>query len=120
MNVFPAQFILDFNQCLLKLKQNSAQLTLDTNTLQALLLVAIKDDDFESIQDDILKKPENGIESILKDLSNCDTSLQIKDAAHDGKIACSSRMSSSSNLGSCPLLTDFKNTWKWCTVGGYR
>ena len=95
-NVVPVQFISDFNQCLLKLKQNNAQLASDTDTLRALLLVAIQDDDFESIRDDILKKPENGIESILKDLRERDTSLQIKDAAHDGKMSRSRRTSSAS------------------------
>ena len=78
----PTKFISDFNECLLWLKKNKAGLASDTDTLRALLLVAIQDDQFELVQDSIVKEPTWGIDEILKDLWEQETSLHIKDSAH--------------------------------------
>ena len=58
---------------------------MDTDTLQALLLVAIQDDQFELVWDMIVNEPTRGMEEILKDLHEWETSLQIKDSAHGEK-----------------------------------
>ena len=42
-DVMPTKFIVDFNECLLWLKKNKDGLVTDTDTLRALLLVAIQD-----------------------------------------------------------------------------
>ena len=84
-DVIPAKFIADFNECLLQLKKNKAGLATDTDTLRALLLVAIQDEQFEPVQDTIVKEPTRGIDEILKDLRDRETSLQIKDSAHAEK-----------------------------------
>ena len=84
-DVVPTKFIVDFNECLLRLKKNKAGLVTDTDMLQALLLVAIQDEQFEPIRDTIVKEPTRGIDEILKDLRDQETSLQIKDSAHAEK-----------------------------------
>jgi hypothetical protein len=53
------------------------------DTLHALLLVAIQDDQFETIHDNIVYKPMLSIDEILKDTCECDTSMQMKDDAHN-------------------------------------
>ena len=78
----PTKFIADFNECLSRLKKNKAGLATDTDTLRALLLVVIQDDQFKLVWDTIVKEPTRGMEEILKDLREWETSLQIKDSAH--------------------------------------
>ena len=56
-DVVPTKFIKDFNECLLRLKKNKAGLAMDTDTLWALNLVAIQDEQFEAIRDTIVKEP---------------------------------------------------------------
>jgi hypothetical protein len=51
----------------------------DMDTLHALLLVAIQDDQFEMIHDNIVHKPTLSIDEILKDIREHDTSMQMKD-----------------------------------------
>ena len=84
-DVVPTKFISDFNEFLLWLKKNKAGLALDTDTLWAVLLVAIQDNQFELVQDSIVKEPTQGMEEILKDLCEWETSLHIKDSAHADK-----------------------------------
>ena len=84
-DIMPTKFIVDFNECLLRLKKNKAGLVTDTDTLRALLLVAIQDDQFEPVRDTIVKEPTRGVDEILKDLHDWETSLQIKDSAHAKK-----------------------------------
>ena len=64
---------------------NKAGLATDTDTLQALLLVAIQDEQFEPVWDMIVKEPTRGVDEILKDLHDQETLLQIKDSAHAEK-----------------------------------
>ncbi len=48
------KFISDFRDCLQRLRKNNARISDDTDTLRALLLVAIQDDDFEIVRDSIV------------------------------------------------------------------
>ena len=50
------------------LKKNKAGLATDMDTLRALLLVVIQDEQFEPVQDMIVKEPTRGVDKILKDL----------------------------------------------------
>jgi hypothetical protein len=56
-DVTPTSFIANFKECLLRLQKHNAKLAEDTDTLRALLLVAIQDDQFETIRDNIVHKP---------------------------------------------------------------
>jgi hypothetical protein len=47
----------------------------DMDTLRALLLVAIQDDQFEMIRDNIVHKPTLSIDEILKDIHEQNTSM---------------------------------------------
>jgi hypothetical protein len=47
------------------------------------LLVAIPDDQFETICDNIVHKPMLSINEILKEIRERDTSMQMKDGAHN-------------------------------------
>jgi hypothetical protein len=75
------KFISDFRDCLQRLRKNNARLADDTDTLRALLLVSIQDDDFEMVRDSIVHKPDLSIESILTKLRERETSLMMKDQA---------------------------------------
>ena len=75
------KFISDFRDCLQRLRKNNARLSDDNDTLRALLLVAIQDDDFELVRDSIVHKPDSSVESILTELRERETSLMMKDQA---------------------------------------
>ena len=79
----PTKFISDFRASLLRLTENKATLIKDTDTLRALLLVAIQNDEFDTIRDDILKFPAKGIEDFLTSIRDRDSSLQIKDSGRE-------------------------------------
>ena len=79
----PVQFISDFRECLQRLRKSNAKVADDTDTLRALLLVAIQDDSYDSIRDTIVEKPKRNIDELLTDIRQKDTSLQIKDGARD-------------------------------------
>jgi hypothetical protein len=49
LDVAPTSFIADFKECLLCLEKNKAKISKDTDTLHALLLVTIQDDQFETV-----------------------------------------------------------------------
>jgi hypothetical protein len=82
-DVTPTSFIANFKECLLCLQKHNAKLAEDTDTLRALLLVAIQDDQFETIHDNIVHKPmlQVSIDEILKDIRERNTSMQMKDGA---------------------------------------
>jgi hypothetical protein len=80
-DVTPTSFIANFKDCLLCLQKHNAKLAEDTDTLYVLLLVSIQDDQFETIRDNIVHKPMLCIDEILKDILECDTSMQMKDGA---------------------------------------
>ena len=85
VDTLPTRFISDFRESLLWLWKNKAGLADDTDTLRALLLVAIQDDQFEQVRDTIIKEPDRQIDMLLKDLQDRETSLHIKDSAYDDK-----------------------------------
>lgn len=62
------KFISSYRECLQRLRKNNARLSEDTDTLRALLLVAIQDDDFEMVRDSIVHKPNLSIDAILTEL----------------------------------------------------
>jgi hypothetical protein len=78
-DVTPTSFIANFKECLLSLQKHNTKLAEDTDTLHALLLVAIQDIQFETIHDNIIHKPTLSIDEILKDIREHDTSMQMKD-----------------------------------------
>ena len=92
----PTKFVTDFNECLLWLKKNKAGLATDADTLRALLLVAIQDDQFKLVRYMIVKEPTRGMDEILKDLHDRETSLQIKDSTHAEKPIWSVRCTQAS------------------------
>jgi hypothetical protein len=75
------KFISEFRECLQRLRKNRAKLADDTDTLRALLLVAIQDDDFDNVRDAIVHKPDGSVESILTDIRERETALVLKDQA---------------------------------------
>jgi hypothetical protein len=57
-DVTPTSIIANFRECLLCLQKHNAKFAVeDMDTLHALLLVAIQDDQFELIRDNIVHKP---------------------------------------------------------------
>jgi hypothetical protein len=60
-DVAPTSFIADFKECLLRLDKNKAKISEDTDTLRALLLVAIQDDQFEMVRDSIVHEPTRNV-----------------------------------------------------------
>ncbi len=75
------KFLSDFRDCLQRLRKNNARISDDTDTLRALLLVAIQDDDFDIIRDSIVHKPDSIVETILTEIRERETSLIMKDRA---------------------------------------
>ncbi len=67
--------------CYASRSKHDAKLAEDMDTLCALLLVAIQDDQFEMIRDNIVHKPMLSIDEILKDICEHNTSMQMKDGA---------------------------------------
>jgi hypothetical protein len=79
------KFISDFRVCLQRLRKNNARISDDTDTLLALLLVAIQDDNFEIVRDSMVHKPDMGEDTILMELREREKSLMMKDqASHIG------------------------------------
>ena len=75
------KFISEFRECLQRLRKNKARLADDTDTLRALLLVAIQDDDFDNVRDAIVHKPDGSVENILTEIRERETALMLKDQA---------------------------------------
>jgi hypothetical protein len=75
------KFLSDFRNCLQRLRKNNARISDDTDTLRALLLVAIQDDDFEIVRDSIVHKPDSSVSTILTEIRERETSLIMKDRA---------------------------------------
>ena len=90
-DTLPTRFISDFRESLLRLRKNKVGLADDTDTLRALLLVAIQDDQFEQVRDTIIKEPDRPIDTLLKDLRDRETSVHIKDSTYDDKSPRSAR-----------------------------
>ena len=97
-------FISDYRNVLIRLRKNNARLADDNDTLRALLLVAIQDDDFDLVRDAIIRKPESDVEDILTDIREREASLVIKDHATNvtGDGVSGTRISRRAKLNSTP------------------
>jgi hypothetical protein len=81
-DVSGSTFASNFRDCLQRRRKHKAKLADNTDTLRALLLVAIQDDSFETVRDAaIVQKPQTSVESILTDIRDRELSLNIKDQA---------------------------------------
>ena len=78
-----SKFISDYKDCLQRLRKHNARIAEDNDSLRALLLVAIQDDDFEMVRDSIVHKPNLSVDSILTELREREMSLVMKDRASD-------------------------------------
>ena len=74
-----SKFVTEVRGILQRLRKNSAKLAEDRDTIRALLLSAIKDDDYDIVQDTIIRTPDIPIETMLSELRNRENSLQMKD-----------------------------------------
>ncbi|KAI2497185.1 hypothetical protein MHU86_17333 [Fragilaria crotonensis] len=119
------KFISDFRDCLQRLRKNNARLSDDSDTLRALLLVAIQDDDFEMVRDSIVHRPNESVESILTEIRERETSLMMKDRAsnpnsdsstrYSRRTQQSSSTSSRANSKDCsPSDANKPGNRKWC------
>ena len=98
----PTKFIADMRNCLQRLKAHKATIGEDADTLRAFLLIAIQDDDFDSIRDSILESPGKSIEDLLGEIRTKEASLQIKQFGPKGLKSdgtMTSRRSQSSSTG---------------------
>jgi hypothetical protein len=101
-----SKFISDYRNCLQRLRKNNARLSEDSDTLRALLLVSIQDNEFEMVRDSIVHKPTSTVDMILTEIRERETSLMLKDQASnvggDGSMATrySRRTTQTSNLKS--------------------
>lgn len=103
-DVSGSKFVSDFRDCLQRLRKNNARLAEDSDTLRALLLVAIQDDAFEMVRDSIVHKPGMSVETILTEIRERETSLYMKDQASgvsgDGTATRFSRRTAQSSTSS--------------------
>ena len=76
-----SKFITDFRVCLQRLRANKAKLADDKDSLRAFLLVAIQDDDFDSVRESIVRRPATDIEAILTEIREREMTLTIKESA---------------------------------------
>jgi hypothetical protein len=76
-----AKFIVEYRECLVRLRKNNARLADDNDTHRAILLVAIQDDDFEMVRDSIVHKSDSSVDNILTEICERETSLMMKDQA---------------------------------------
>ena len=53
----------------------------DKDSLRAFLLVAIQDDDFDSVRESIVRRPATDIEAILTEIREREMTLTIKESA---------------------------------------
>ena len=74
----PTNFIADMRSCLQRLKRHKAKIGEDLDTLRAFLLIAIQDDDFDSVRDSILESPNKSIEELLTEIRTKEASMNIK------------------------------------------
>ena len=66
------------------IRKNSSKLAEDRDTIRALLLSAIKYDDYDIVRrDTIIRTPDMPIETMLSELRNRENSLQMKDETNN-------------------------------------
>ena len=100
METAALQFILDMKDCLQRLNVNEAKIVKDNDTLRAFLLVAIQDDDYDTVRNKIISHPDRDIYDLLSDIRTKDSALQLKEGVRrlqgDGAATTSRRATSSS------------------------
>jgi hypothetical protein len=77
------KFIERWRRCTNRLRETGAGLGTCKLSQQALLLVAIQDDEYDCIRDNIIKEPDRDIETILRDIRDREASLGVKNGTND-------------------------------------
>lgn len=80
-DVSGSSFVSRFREDLQHLRKHKAKVADVTDTLRALLLVAIQDDAFENVRDSIVQKPNTTVEATLTEIRDRKMPLNIKDQA---------------------------------------
>jgi hypothetical protein len=80
-DVSGSSFVSNFQDCLQHLRKNTAKLAEGKDTLRALLLVTIQDDEFDPVCDSIIHHPDSSVEMILTEICEHKALLNIKDQA---------------------------------------
>jgi hypothetical protein len=73
------KFVSDYRDCMQRLRKINARLADDEDALRTLLLVAIRDDDFECVRDNIIRTPGMSVEAILSDIREREKALTMKE-----------------------------------------
>ena len=110
-------FISDMRTCLQRLKRHKAKIGEDLDTLCAFLLIAIQDDDFDSVRDSILESPNKTIEELLGEIRTKEASMMIKQFGPKGLktdgAPTSARRTNSSKPGSNKKVHDAIKNGDW-------
>lgn len=109
--ILPDAFIADFESCLGQLRTTKAKLADDNDTLRALLLVAIQDDEFDNVRRDIVKNPELTATDILKEIHDRDQSLNMIDDARKAKHSRRLRSTDSKKPSDNPSEANPRKWW---------
>jgi hypothetical protein len=82
-DITATKFIERWRRCTNRLRETGAGLGTCKLSQQALLLVAIQDDDYDCIRDSIIKEPDRDIELILREIRDREASLGVKNGTND-------------------------------------
>ena len=75
----PSKFVTEFRGCLQRLCKNNKKIADDEDFIRALILGAIKDDDYNIVRDIIIRTPEMPIETMLNELRTRENALRTKE-----------------------------------------
>ena len=90
--VTPQQFVNNYKTNILRLKSVNSSLANDQDFLRACLLIAIQDDDFDKVREEIVTDTSKSANEILENLLIRESSLHLKDSgADDGDTTRSAR-----------------------------
>jgi hypothetical protein len=70
-------FVSDYRDCMQRLRKINARLADNEDALRTLLLVAICDNDFECVRNDIIRTPGMSVEAILSDIHEREKALTM-------------------------------------------
>ena len=73
------KFISDYRDCMQRLRKHKVRLAEDNDALRAFLLSAIQDDDFECVRDSIVKAPNSGVDTILKEIREREYTMKMRE-----------------------------------------
>jgi hypothetical protein len=74
-----SKFVTEFRGCLQRLRKNNKKIADDKDFIRALILGAIKDDDYDIVRDIIIRTPEMPIETMLNELRTRENALRTKE-----------------------------------------